>query len=102
MFYYSGKHDEAVDEHRSDCYCRVRPADLELVGRSKGTETHAMQSLVQNIVFRMAVTWWVAPAACDLLSMFTDKAELQKQKHISGIPPPIAEQLSTSEHNHVA
>ena len=39
--------------HRSSCYCRVCQADLELVGRLKGTETKAMQSLAQAIVFRM-------------------------------------------------
>lgn len=53
MFYCSGKHAEAAGDHRSGCYCRVCLADLELVGRLMGTETHAMQSLSQNTVFRM-------------------------------------------------
>ena len=44
---------EETEVHRSGCYCRVCQGDLELVGRLKGTETHAMQSLAQNIVFRM-------------------------------------------------
>ena len=44
---------EEPEVHRSSCYCRVCQADLELLGRLKGTETHAMQSLAQNIVFRM-------------------------------------------------
>ena len=54
---------EEPEEHRSGCYCRVCQADLELVGRLKGTETHAMQSLAQNIVHRM-------------LSFFTEVAEV--------------------------
>ena len=44
---------EETEVHRSGCYCRTCQADLELVGRLKGTETRAMQSLAQNIVFRM-------------------------------------------------
>ena len=44
---------EELEVHRTGCYCRVCQADLELVGRLKGTETKAMQSLSQNIVFRM-------------------------------------------------
>ena len=44
---------EEPETHRTSCYCRVCQGDLELVGRLKGTETHAMQSLAQNIVFRM-------------------------------------------------
>ena len=48
--------------HRTGCYCRTCQADLELVGRLKGTETKAMQSLADNIVFRM-------------LSFFTEVAE---------------------------
>ena len=43
---------EEPEPHRSSCYCRTCQADLELLGRLKGTETHAMQSLAQNIVFR--------------------------------------------------
>ena len=43
---------EEPEVHRSSCYCRVCQADLELVGRLKGTETKAMQSLAQAIVFR--------------------------------------------------
>jgi hypothetical protein len=54
---------EEVEEHRSGCYCRVCQADLELVGRLKGTETKAMQSLAQNIDFRM-------------LSFFSEVAEV--------------------------
>ena len=55
----SEEQDPASDDlaepevHRSSCYCRTCQAELELVGRLKGTETHAMQSLAQNIVFRM-------------------------------------------------
>jgi hypothetical protein len=44
---------EEPEVHRSNCYCRTCQGDLELVGRLKGTETKAMQSLAQNIVFRM-------------------------------------------------
>ena len=44
---------EETETHRSNCYCRTCQGDLELLGRLKGTETHAMQSLAQNIVFRM-------------------------------------------------
>ncbi len=54
---------EEAQQHRSGCYCRTCQADLELVGRLKGTETHAMQSLAQNVVFRM-------------LSFFTEVAEV--------------------------
>ena len=54
---------EEPEEHRSGCYCRACQGDLELVGRLKGTETHAMQSLSQNIVHRM-------------LSFFTEVAEV--------------------------
>ena len=55
----SEEQDPASDDlaepevHRSSCYCRTCQAELELVGRLKGTETHAMQSLAQNVVFRM-------------------------------------------------
>ena len=44
---------EELEEHRAGCYCRVCQADLELVGRLKGTETKAMQSLSQAIVHFM-------------------------------------------------
>ena len=44
---------EETEVHRSNCYCRVCQADLELIGRLKGTETKAMQSLAQAILFRM-------------------------------------------------
>ncbi len=54
---------EEPETHRTSCYCRVCQADLELVGRLKGTETHAMQSLAQNIVHRM-------------LSIFTEVAKV--------------------------
>jgi hypothetical protein len=54
---------EEAEAHRSGCYCRTCQGDLELVGRLKGTETLAMQSLSQNIVFRM-------------LSFFTEVAEV--------------------------
>ncbi len=54
---------EETEEHRSGCYCRSCQGELELLGRLKGTETHAMQSLSQNIVFRM-------------LSYFTEVAEV--------------------------
>ena len=54
---------EETEVHRSSCYCRTCQGDLELVGRLKGTETHAMQSLAQNIVHRM-------------LSFFTEVAEV--------------------------
>jgi hypothetical protein len=37
---------EEPEEHHSGCYCRACQGDLELVGRLKGTETKAMQSLV--------------------------------------------------------
>ena len=55
----SEEQDPASDDlaepevHRSSCYCRTCQAELELVGRLKGTETKAMQSLAQAIVFRM-------------------------------------------------
>ena len=38
---------------------------------------------------------------CGVLEAFIDE-ELHKRKHTSGIPPPVAEQLSTLELNHVA
>ncbi len=44
---------EEADPHRTSCYCRTCQGDLELLGRLKGTETKAMQSLAQLIVFRM-------------------------------------------------
>ena len=44
---------EEAEEHRSGCYCRTCQGDLELLGRLKGTETKAMQSLADNTVFRM-------------------------------------------------
>ena len=129
---------EEPEMHRTSCYCRVCQADLELLGRLKGTETHAMQSLAQNIVFRMlsiftevaAVGYsellsqlrkaWLTPKLlsrpirdlfigrarltsleCGVLEAFVIE-ELHKRKHTSGIPPPVAEQLSNSELNHVA
>ena len=45
--------EEPTEPHRATCYCRTCQADLELLGRLKGTETKAMQSLAHNIVFRM-------------------------------------------------
>ncbi|MDX1926580.1 MAG: hypothetical protein SFV81_08680, partial [Pirellulaceae bacterium] len=129
---------EEPEEHRTGCYCRVCQADLELVGRLKGTETHAMQSLAQNIVYRMLSMFAeVAPVGYDQLlfqlriawltpkflprqisDLFVGRArltsiecgvleafvleELQKRKHTSGIPPPVAEQLATSELHCVA
>ena len=128
---------EEPDVHRSSCYCRTCQADLELVGRLKGTETKAMQSLSQAIVFRMlslftevAVGYnellsqlriaWLTPKflprpirdlfigrarltslECGVLEAFVIE-ELHNRKHTSGIPPPVAEQLSTSELNQVA
>ena len=44
---------EEIEVQRATCYCRTCQADLELLGRLKGTETKAMQSLAHNIVFRM-------------------------------------------------
>ena len=70
---------EEAEEHRSSCYCRACQGDLELVGRLKGTETKAMQSLSQAIVFRM-------------LSLFTEVAvvsykELLFQLRIAWLTP---------------
>ena len=70
---------EEPEPHRSSCYCRTCQADLELLGRLKGTETHVMQSLAQNIVFRM-------------LSIFTEVAsvgynELMFQLRIAWLTP---------------
>ena len=129
---------EEPEVHRSGCYCRVCQADLELVGRLKGTETKAMQSHAQNIVFRMLPVFtevatvgysellfplrvaWLTPKflpdeirdlfigrarltslECGVLEAFVIE-ELHNRKHTSGIPPPVAEQLSTSELNQVA
>jgi hypothetical protein len=97
-----------------------------------------MQSLAQNIVFRMLSFFtevaevgysqllfqlriaWLTPKFLPqpIRDLFTGRArltsiecgvleafvieELQKRKHTSGIPPPVAEQLSTSELKHVA
>ncbi len=44
---------QGTEEHRSGCYCRTCQSELELLGRLKGAETKAMQSLAQAIVFRM-------------------------------------------------
>ncbi|MDX1926577.1 MAG: transposase [Pirellulaceae bacterium] len=44
---------EETEEHRSGCYCRSCEGELELLGRLKGTETKAMQSLSEAIVFRI-------------------------------------------------
>jgi len=55
--------EESTEPQQVTCYCRVCKSDLELLGRLKGTETHAMQNLSQNIVFRM-------------LSFFTEVAEV--------------------------
>ena len=70
---------EEPEAHRSSCYCRTCQGDLELIGRLKGTETHAMQSLAQAIVFRM-------------LSIFTEVAsvgynELMFQLRIAWLTP---------------
>ncbi|MDX1926007.1 MAG: hypothetical protein SFV81_05790 [Pirellulaceae bacterium] len=59
-----------AEVYYADCYCRVCQADLELVGRLKGTETHAMQSLAQNILFRM-------------LSMFAEVAAVGYEQLLS-------------------
>ena len=55
--------EEPAEPHQATCYCRTCQGDLELLGRLKGTETKAMQSLAQTIVFRM-------------LSFFTEVAEV--------------------------
>ena len=52
---------DETEVQRGTCSCRTCQADLELLGRLKGTETKAMQSLSQAIVFRM-------------LSLFTEVA----------------------------
>jgi len=52
---------DETEVQRATCSCRTCQADLELLGRLKGTETKAMQSLSQAIVFRM-------------LSLFTEVA----------------------------
>ena len=55
---------EEPEAHRSSCYCRTCQGDLELLGRLKGTETKAMQSLSQAIVFRM-LSFFTEVAAVD-------------------------------------
>jgi hypothetical protein len=125
---------EEPETHGSNCYCRTCQGDLELVGRLKGTETKAMQSLAQNIVFRMLSIFtevaagynellfqlriaWLTPKflpreirdlfigrarltslECGVLEAFVIE-ELHNRKHTSGIPPPVAEQLTALELN---
>ena len=55
---------EEPEAHRSGSYCRACQGDLELLGRLKGTETKAMQSLSQAIVFRM-LSFFTEVAAVD-------------------------------------
>ena len=44
---------EEAEVPRAKCCCRTCQGELELLGRLKGTETKAMQSLAQAIVFHM-------------------------------------------------
>ena len=81
---------EETEVPRAVGCCRTCQGDLELLGRLKGTETKAMQSLAQAIVFRM-------------LSFFTEVAdvgyaELLSQLRIAWLrpqllPPPIRQLL---------
>ncbi len=75
--------EEAEVPRAAGC-CRTCQGELELLGRLKGTETKAMQSLAQAIVFRM-------------LSFFTEVAEvgyaeLLSQLRIAWLRPQLLPQ----------